>query len=89
MPATFWGIVLDIQLLQSNTNFWVWYSFKVEFPSEIPFFSKCYEVVFVCRFLLESSSFDLFFDYVELSNFDIASDAFMTFKVGNLYLFSI
>ncbi|ONM25651.1 Protein Mo25 [Zea mays] len=32
------------------------------------------------RYILESSSFELFFQYVELSNFDIASDALNTFK---------
>ncbi|KAE9453189.1 hypothetical protein C3L33_14906, partial [Rhododendron williamsianum] len=32
------------------------------------------------RYLLESPSFELFFKYVELPNFDIASDAFSTFK---------
>lgn len=33
------------------------------------------------RYILESPSFELFFKYVELPNFDIASDAFSTFKV--------
>lgn len=32
------------------------------------------------RYILESSSFELFFEYVELPNFDIASDALNTFK---------
>ncbi|KAF7150995.1 hypothetical protein RHSIM_Rhsim02G0017000 [Rhododendron simsii] len=32
------------------------------------------------RYILESPSFELFFKYVELPNFDIASDAFSTFK---------
>ncbi len=31
--------------------------------------------------LLNSPLFDLFFDYVQLSTFDVASDAFATFKV--------
>ncbi|GAB4843500.1 hypothetical protein Ancab_013461, partial [Ancistrocladus abbreviatus] len=31
-------------------------------------------------YILESASFELFFKYVELSNFDVASDAFATFK---------
>jgi len=31
---------------------------------------------------LESGSFELFFEYVELPNFDIASDALNTFKVN-------
>ncbi|GJN33282.1 hypothetical protein PR202_gb21863 [Eleusine coracana subsp. coracana] len=39
------------------------------------------------RYILESSSFELFFQYVELPNFDIASDALNTFKVHRiLYL---
>jgi len=33
------------------------------------------------RYILESGSFELFFEYVELPNFDIASDALNTFKV--------
>uniref|UniRef100_A0A453FU33 Uncharacterized protein n=1 Tax=Aegilops tauschii subsp. strangulata TaxID=200361 RepID=A0A453FU33_AEGTS len=32
------------------------------------------------RYILESNSFELFFEYVELPNFDIASDALNTFK---------
>lgn len=31
--------------------------------------------------ILLQASFELFFKYVELPNFDIASDAFSTFKV--------
>lgn len=34
----------------------------------------------LAKYLLESSSFDLFFSYVELPNFDVASDSFSTFK---------
>jgi len=34
------------------------------------------------RYILESGSFELFFEYVELPNFDIASDALNTFKVN-------
>ena len=33
------------------------------------------------KLILNSSKFDKFFGYVELSTFDIASDAFATFKV--------
>lgn len=33
------------------------------------------------RYILESASFELFFKFVELPNFDVASDAFTTFKV--------
>ncbi|VAH43134.1 unnamed protein product [Triticum turgidum subsp. durum] len=46
--------------------------------------SKCmYEqLALFCsfRYILESNSFELFFQYVELPNFDIASDALNTFK---------
>ncbi|ONK68350.1 uncharacterized protein A4U43_C05F10500 [Asparagus officinalis] len=38
-------------------------------------FTECY-----LRYVLESRSFELFFKYVELPNFDIASDALATFK---------
>ncbi|KAL3683077.1 hypothetical protein R1sor_001099 [Riccia sorocarpa] len=34
----------------------------------------------LAKYMLESASFELFFKYVELPNFDIASDAFSTFK---------
>lgn len=35
----------------------------------------------IIRYILESASFELFFKFVELRNFDVASDAFSTFKV--------
>lgn len=35
----------------------------------------------LAKILLSSSQFYKFFDYVEVSTFDIASDAFSTFKV--------
>jgi calcium binding protein 39 len=38
--------------------------------------------MFSFRYILESGSFELFFEYVELPNFDIASDALNTFKVN-------
>ncbi|KAK9086648.1 hypothetical protein Syun_029042 [Stephania yunnanensis] len=34
----------------------------------------------LAKYILESPSFELFFKYVELPNFDVASDAFSTFK---------
>lgn len=34
-----------------------------------------------CRFVLESGNVEKFFVYVELPNFDVASDASATFKV--------
>jgi len=35
----------------------------------------------LCEMLLTSPLFDCFFDYVQLSTFDVASDAFATFKL--------
>lgn len=39
---------------------------------------------FSFRYILESASFQLFFKFVELPNFDVASDAFSTFKVRSM-----
>ncbi|XP_020964832.1 calcium-binding protein 39-like isoform X3 [Arachis ipaensis] len=39
------------------------------------------------RYILESASFVLFFKFVELPTFDVASDAFFTFK--HLYEYSL
>ena len=39
------------------------------------------------RYILESASFVLFFKFVELPNFDVASDAFSTFKVRSEFFF--
>uniref|UniRef100_A0A0D3FIP8 Protein Mo25 n=1 Tax=Oryza barthii TaxID=65489 RepID=A0A0D3FIP8_9ORYZ len=39
-----------------------------------------YSVQVWTLYILDSSSFELFFEYVELPNFDIASDALNTFK---------
>lgn len=36
----------------------------------------------LAKIMLHSEEFYNFFSYVEVSNFDIASDAFATFKVG-------
>ncbi|XP_010905745.1 uncharacterized protein [Elaeis guineensis] len=41
---------------------------------------ECIKYPTLAKYLLESSSFELFFKYVELPNFDIASDALATFK---------
>lgn len=41
---------------------------------------ECAKYPTLSKYMLESASFELFFKYVELPNFDIASDAFMTFK---------
>ncbi|CAD6216864.1 unnamed protein product [Miscanthus lutarioriparius] len=41
---------------------------------------ECIKYPTLAKYILESSSFELFFQYVELPNFDIASDALNTFK---------
>ncbi|KAM2964003.1 hypothetical protein FF2_021841 [Malus domestica] len=40
----------------------------------------CIRFPALAKYILESASFELFFKYVELPNFDVASDAFFTFK---------
>ena len=40
----------------------------------------------LAKLILESECFYLFYTYVEMSTFDIASDAFSTFKVSCLFL---
>lgn len=45
---------------------------------------ECFRHEELAKLVLMSDSFYKFFDYVELSTFDIASDAFSTFKVGQL-----
>lgn len=42
---------------------------------------ECFRHEELARMVLHSDGFYKFFDYVELSTFDIASDAFLTFKV--------
>jgi len=42
---------------------------------------ECFRHEELAKLVLLSDSFYKFFDYVELSTFDIASDAFSTFKV--------
>lgn len=42
----------------------------------------------LARIVLHSDHFHSFFSYVEMSTFDIASDAFATFKVPQVSLFS-
>ncbi|GAV59898.1 LOW QUALITY PROTEIN: Mo25 domain-containing protein, partial [Cephalotus follicularis] len=41
---------------------------------------ECIKFPTLTNYVLESASFELFFKFVELPNFDIASDAFSTFK---------
>ncbi|XP_077232174.1 mo25 family protein [Tasmannia lanceolata] len=41
---------------------------------------ECIKYPTLANYILESTSFELFFKYVELPNFDVASDAFATFK---------
>jgi len=44
---------------------------------------ECVRVQELAEIILRSSDFYKFFDYVQKSTFDIASDAFATFKVCN------
>ncbi|ONL98279.1 Protein Mo25 [Zea mays] len=48
---------------------------------------ECIKYPTLAKYILESGSFELFFEYVELPNFDIASDALNTFKIvaGSAY----
>ncbi|CAK9180883.1 unnamed protein product [Ilex paraguariensis] len=41
---------------------------------------ECFKIPSLVKYILESPSFLLFFKFVELPNFDVASDAFSTFK---------
>ncbi|XP_062108486.1 uncharacterized protein LOC133819303 [Humulus lupulus] len=41
---------------------------------------ECIKFPTLAKYILESASFELFFKFVELPNFDAASDAFSTFK---------
>lgn len=41
----------------------------------------------LAKIVLHSDHFNSFFNYVEMSTFDIASDAFATFKVPCVLLF--
>lgn len=41
---------------------------------------ECIKLQSLAKYILESPSFELFFKFVELPNFDVASDAFSTFK---------
>lgn len=41
---------------------------------------ECIKIPTLAKYILESPSFELFFKYVDLANFDVASDAFSTFK---------
>lgn len=47
---------------------------------------ECIRVQELAEIILRSSDFYKFFDYVQKSTFDIASDAFATFKVNYLTL---
>lgn len=50
---------------------------------------ECIRVQELAEIILRSSDFYKFFDYVQKSTFDIASDAFATFKVNYLTLHKI
>ncbi|KAB1214149.1 Calcium-binding protein 39-like [Morella rubra] len=41
---------------------------------------ECIKFEILAKYILDSASFQLFFKFVELPNFDVASDAFSTFK---------
>ncbi|KAL5782440.1 hypothetical protein ACOSP7_007469 [Xanthoceras sorbifolium] len=41
---------------------------------------ECIKFPTLAKYIIESASFQLFFKFVELPNFDVASDAFSTFK---------
>jgi calcium binding protein 39 len=41
---------------------------------------ECIKFPSLAKYILESACFELFFKFVELPNFDVASDAFSTFK---------
>ncbi|PIA44745.1 hypothetical protein AQUCO_01700381v1 [Aquilegia coerulea] len=41
---------------------------------------ECIKFPSLAKYILDSTSFELFFKYVELPNFDVASDAFATFR---------
>ncbi|XP_023000164.1 calcium-binding protein 39-like [Cucurbita maxima] len=41
---------------------------------------ECIKFPTLAKYILEAASFELFFKFVELPNFDVASDAFSTFK---------
>ncbi|KAL3812738.1 hypothetical protein ACJIZ3_014006 [Penstemon smallii] len=41
---------------------------------------ECIKLPTLAKYILESPSFELFFKFVELPNFDVSSDAFSTFK---------
>lgn len=47
---------------------------------------ECIRVQELADIILKSSDLYKFFDYVQKSTFDIASDAFATFKVSSLSL---
>ena len=48
---------------------------------------ECVRYEALAKILLQSEQFYEFFKYVEVSNFDIASDAYSTFKVILKYYF--
>jgi calcium binding protein 39 len=50
---------------------------------------ECIRVQELAEIILKSAEFYKFFDYVQKSTFDIASDAFATFKVRMEYFIFI
>ena len=49
---------------------------------------ECARYEALAKIMLQSEEFFNFFRYVEVSTFDIASDAFSTFKVHTHFMFS-
>jgi len=50
---------------------------------------ECFRHEELAKLVLCSDNFYKFFDYVELSTFDIASDAFSTFKARGLLVHNV
>ncbi|KAL0393169.1 UNVERIFIED_CONTAM: putative MO25-like protein [Sesamum radiatum] len=46
---------------------------------------ECIKVPTLAKYIIDSPSFELFFKFVELPNFDVSSDAFATFKFFEHY----
>lgn len=53
------------------------------------FFNVFFRYEALAKIIVYSEDFYKFFNYVEVSTFDIASDAFSTFKVGSLTIYDI
>nr|CAB3500756.1 unnamed protein product [Digitaria exilis] len=76
------GWALRCILLFKRTSFIFFYSYKnLDIALNCGnMLRECIKYPTLAKYILESGSFELFFEYVELPNFDIASDALNTFK---------